>query len=62
MNDALTILRPLAFFVLGVAIYSIFIFNFYRFLGRDRFPCRRSLLLHGSSKCNGWDLTTEKKS
>ena len=34
MNDALTILRPLAFFVVGVAIYSIFSFNFYRFLGR----------------------------
>lgn len=34
LNDAITILRPLAFFVLGVAIYSIFIFNFYRFLGR----------------------------
>ena len=34
MNDAITILRPLAFFVFGVAIYSIFIFNFYRFLSR----------------------------
>lgn len=34
INDAVTTLRPLAFFVVGVAIYSIFIFNFYRFLGR----------------------------
>ena len=34
MADATTTLRPLISFVIGVAIYSIFIFNFYRFLGR----------------------------
>jgi hypothetical protein len=32
--DATAILRPLITFVLGMAIYSVFIFNFYRFLGR----------------------------
>jgi hypothetical protein len=31
--DATTTLRPLISFVLGMAIYAIFIFNFYRFLG-----------------------------
>ena len=32
--DATITLRPLIFFVLGMAIYAIFIFNLYRFLGR----------------------------
>jgi hypothetical protein len=32
--DATATLRPLISFVLGMAIYAVFIFNFYRFLGR----------------------------
>ena len=32
--DATATLRPLIIFVLGMAIYAVFIFNFYRFLGR----------------------------
>ena len=32
--EATDTLRPLFFFVMGMAIYAIFIFNFYRFLGR----------------------------
>lgn len=32
--DATVALRPLVVFVLGMAVYSVFIFNFYRFLGR----------------------------
>jgi len=32
--DATTTLKPLISFVLGMAIYAVFIFNFYRFLGR----------------------------
>lgn len=32
--EATATLRPLVFFVIGMAIYAIFIFNFYRFMGR----------------------------
>jgi hypothetical protein len=32
--DANATLRPLISFVLGMAIYAVFIFNFYRFMGR----------------------------
>ena len=31
--DALTLLRPLVIYVLGMAIYAVFIFKFYRFVG-----------------------------
>ena len=34
LAEALVVLKPLTFFVLGMALYAIFIFNFYRFLGR----------------------------
>lgn len=34
LAEALVVLKPLTFFVMGMAIYAIFIFNFYRFLGR----------------------------
>ncbi len=34
MAEAMTVLRPLLFFVFGMSIYAIFIFNFYRFVGR----------------------------
>lgn len=34
INEALVVLEPLIFFVFGMAIYAIFIFNFYRFVGR----------------------------
>ena len=34
LAEALVVLKPLAFFVFGMAIYAIFIFNFYRFVGR----------------------------
>jgi hypothetical protein len=32
--DAYATLQPLVYFVVGVAVYSIFVFNFYRFLAR----------------------------
>jgi hypothetical protein len=32
--DAIEILKPLAFFVIGMVIYSIFIFKFYRFIAK----------------------------
>lgn len=32
--DASVTLQPLIYFVVGVSVYAIFIFNFYRFLGR----------------------------
>lgn len=32
--DATATLKPLVFFCFGVAVYAIFIFNFYRFMGR----------------------------
>ncbi|MDA1220096.1 MAG: hypothetical protein O2909_11745, partial [Chloroflexi bacterium] len=32
--DAAATLQPLTYFVVGVAIYAIFVFNFYRFMGR----------------------------
>ena len=32
--DATQLLRPLISFVLGMAVYAIFIFKFYKFLGR----------------------------
>ena len=34
LAEALVVLKPLTFFVLGMALYPIFIFNFYRFVGR----------------------------
>ena len=34
LAEALVVLKPLTFFVMGMALYAIFIFNFYRFLGR----------------------------
>ena len=34
MAEAITVLKPLLIFVFGMAIYAIFIFNFYRFVGR----------------------------
>jgi len=34
LADASATLQPLVYFVVGVAVYAIFIFNFYRFLGR----------------------------
>ena len=34
MAEAMTVLRPLIFFVFGMSVYAIFIFNFYRFVGR----------------------------
>ena len=38
ITHAITVLKPLLFFVLGMSLYSIFIFNFYKFVGRkDRF-------------------------
>ena len=33
LAEALIVLKPLTFFVLGMAVYAIFIFNFYRLLG-----------------------------
>ena len=32
--DALTSLRPLGLFVLGISVYGVFVFHFYRFLAR----------------------------
>ena len=32
-NDAMEVLRPLLIYVLGMAVYAIFIFKFYRFVG-----------------------------
>ena len=34
INQGYTILKPMILFVLGVVIYSMFIFKFYRFLGK----------------------------
>ena len=34
MAEAITVLKPLLIFVFGMSIYAIFIFNFYRFVGR----------------------------
>ena len=34
MAEALTVLKPLIFFVFGMSVYTIFIFNFYKFVGR----------------------------
>ena len=34
LAEALVVLKPLTFFVLGMALYAIFIFNFYKFVGR----------------------------
>ena len=34
LADATITLRPLIFFCLGIAVYAVFIFNFYRFLAR----------------------------
>ena len=34
LAEALVVWKPLMFFVFGMAIYAIFIFNFYRFVGR----------------------------
>ncbi len=34
MAEATMVLKPLLFFVLGMSVYAIFIFNFYRFVGR----------------------------
>lgn len=34
VNEAINILKPLGLFVLGMVIYSVFIFRFYRFLAR----------------------------
>ena len=36
IQDAIIMWRPLIIFVIGVAIYSIFVFKFYRFLARKR--------------------------
>lgn len=37
-NDALQVLLPVAVYVLGMAVYAVFIFKFYRFVaGRDIF-------------------------
>lgn len=33
-TEAFAILKPLSIFIIGVVIYSVFIFKFYRFLGR----------------------------
>ena len=39
VGEAITVIKPLAIFVLSIAIYSIFIFNFYRFIAKkDVFP------------------------
>ena len=38
INEAITVLKPLALFLLGMVIYSVFVFKFYRFLAsRDIF-------------------------
>ncbi|MCK5177829.1 MAG: hypothetical protein KAQ92_08955, partial [Candidatus Aenigmarchaeota archaeon] len=34
IHEAIEVLKPLAFFVLGMTVYAIFIFKFYRFLAR----------------------------
>jgi hypothetical protein len=34
LNQAFDVLKPLAFMVLGMAVYAILIFNYYRFLAR----------------------------
>ena len=34
MAEAITVLKPLIFFVFGMSVYAIFIFNFYKFVGR----------------------------
>lgn len=34
LAEALVVLKPLTFLVLGMALYAIFIFNFYKFVGR----------------------------
>ncbi len=34
MAEAMTVLRPLLFFVFGMSVYAIFIFNFYKFVAR----------------------------
>lgn len=31
-NDAITVIRPLLSFVVGMAVYAVFVFKFYRFL------------------------------
>jgi len=33
-GTAISVLKPLLFFIIGVALYSVFIFKFYRFLAR----------------------------
>ncbi len=33
-NEAYNILKPLVIFIFGMVIYSVFIFNFYRFLAK----------------------------
>ncbi|MDZ4246164.1 MAG: hypothetical protein U1D67_03485 [Dehalococcoidia bacterium] len=33
-NEYYLALKPLALFVMGMVVYSVFVFNFYRFLGR----------------------------
>ena len=34
INEAFALLKPLSLFIMGIAIYSIFIFKFYRFVAR----------------------------
>ena len=38
VEDAVVLLQPVAVYVIGVAVYSVFVFNFYRFIAlRDMF-------------------------
>ncbi len=38
IEDAIVLLQPVAVYVIGVAVYSVFVFNFYRFVAlRDMF-------------------------
>ena len=38
VNDAIDLLQPVTLYVIGVAVYAVFVFNFYRFVAlRDMF-------------------------
>ena len=43
INDAVDLLRPVTVYVLGMAVYALFVFKFYRFVAsRDMFELNLS--------------------
>jgi len=55
LNEGLALMKPLSIFILGMAIYSIFIFKFYRFVAR------RDVFESGSKRKDGSDKKGAEK-